>query len=107
MLKAEMKAAIEEHACLVNDTLHRFRLQWAAVEPRWSARGARYLLAIELLPDGQPTVPGTTVHVVTRAATTRADLLALVEDAVYQRLQAPVNVGGTAVMDGAVENRIA
>ena len=87
MLKDDMKTAIDQHECSILGKPHRFRLQWAALEPRWASRAARYLLAIEVLPKGQATVPPTTVHVVTRASIARAELLALVEDALCDHLQ--------------------
>jgi hypothetical protein len=88
MLKDDMKVAIAQHACSLLGQPHGFRLQWAALEPRWASRAARYLLAIEVLPNGQATVPPTTVHVVTRASVTRAELLGLVEDALCAHLEA-------------------
>ena len=87
MLKDDMKVAIAQHACSILGEPHGFRLQWAALEPRWASRAARYLLAIEVLPNGQATVPPTTVHVVTRASVTRAELLSLVEDSLCTHLQ--------------------
>ena len=78
MLKDDMKIAIDQHAYSIYGKPHRCKLQWAALEPRWASRAARYLLAIEVLPNGQATVPPTTVHVVTRASVTRAELLGLV-----------------------------
>ena len=87
MLKDEMKVAIAQHACSILGEAYAFRLQWAALEPRWASRAARYLLAIEVLPQAQSTVPPTTVHVVTRASVTRAQLLELVEAALRDHLQ--------------------
>jgi hypothetical protein len=91
MLKDDMKTAIDQHVCSILGKPHRFRLQWAALEPRWASRAARYLLAIEVLPRGQATVPPTTVHVVTRASIARAQLLALVEDALCDHLHTAAN----------------
>ena len=100
MLKDDMKTAIDEHACSILGKPHRFRLQWAALEPRWASRAARYLLAIEVLPKGQATVPPTTVHVVTRASVARAQLLALVEDALCDYLHTAANSGTEGLCDG-------
>ena len=91
MLKDDMKVAIAQHACSILGEPQGFRLQWAALEPRWASRAARYLLAIEVLPNGQATVPPTTVHVVTRASVTRVELLSLVEDALCTHLQTAGN----------------
>ena len=84
MLKTEMKTAIDHHSHSVRGIRHEFRFQWAALEPRWSSRAARYLLAIEVLPESR-TGPST-MHLVTRAGTTRADLLRLVDDALEEHL---------------------
>lgn len=87
MTKAEMKSAIDQHACTLDGTLHRFRLQWAATEPRWG-RGAKYLLAIEVFcVGGAAPGPATTVHVMTRASIAREQLLHLVEDALNEHLR--------------------
>src|SRR6187455_3310564 len=103
MLKDDMKTAIDKHACSILGTPHRFRLQWAALAPRWASRAARYLLAIEVLPNGQATVPPTTVHVVTRASVTRAQLLELVEDALCAHLQTATNSSIEGPGDGIAE----
>lgn len=84
MLKTEMKKAIDHHSHCVGGIRHEFRLQWAALEPRWSSRAARYLLAIEVLPESR--IGSSTMHVVTRAGTNRADLLRLVDDALEEHL---------------------
>jgi hypothetical protein len=99
MLKDDMKTAIDQHACSILGTPHRFRLQWAALEPRWASRAARYLLAVEVLPKGQATVPPTTVHVVTRASVARDQLLALVEEALGDYLHTAAN-SSTELGDG-------
>jgi hypothetical protein len=83
MLKTEIKSAIDQHSHYVGETRHQFRLQWAALEPRWSSRSARYLLAIEVVTDSGSRL----MHVLTRAGTTRADLLRLVDDALEDFLE--------------------
>jgi hypothetical protein len=85
MLKAEMKKAIDHHSHCVGGVRHEFRLRWAALEPRWSSRSARYLLAIEVISDDRPD--SATMHVVTRAGTNRTDLLRLVNDALEDYLE--------------------
>ena len=100
MLKNDMKVAIAQHACSILGEPHGFRLQWAALEPRWASRAARYLLAIEVLPNGQSTVPPTTVHVVTRASVTRAELLGLLDDALGAHLQTAANSSTEQPGDG-------
>jgi hypothetical protein len=85
MLKTEIKTAIDHHSHSVGGTRHQFRLQWAALEPRWASRAARYLLAIEVLSDAH--AGSSTMHVVTRAGTNRADLLRLVDDALEEHLE--------------------
>ena len=87
MLKADMKTVIGQHGHTVNGVRYRFRLQWAALEPRWSSRSARYLLAIEVFGEGDLTVPCATVHVVTPAGTNAANLLRLVSDALEEHLR--------------------
>ena len=87
MSKAHMKTVIDEHQHSVNGVRYRFRLQWAALEPRWSSRAARYLLAIEAFADGEVGAPCTTMHVVTRAGTNTPTLLSLVDDALEDQLQ--------------------
>jgi hypothetical protein len=100
MLKDDMKVAVGQHVCSILGTPHGFRLQWAALEPRWASRAARYLLAIEVLPNGKATVPPTIVHVVTRASVTRMELLGLVEDALCAHLQTAENSSTERPGDG-------
>jgi hypothetical protein len=85
MLKTEIRTAIEAHSHDVQGVRYRFRLQWAALEPRWSSRAARYLLTIEVLTDARSG--SSTMHVVTRAGTNRTDLLQLVDDALEDYLK--------------------
>jgi hypothetical protein len=84
MLKTEIKTVIDDHSHDVRGVRYRFRLQWAALEPRWSSRAALYLLAIEVLTDARSG--SATIHVVARAGTNRTDLLRLVEDALEDHL---------------------
>ena len=100
MLKHDMETAIAQHACSILGELYGFRLQWAALEPRWASRAARYLLAIEVLPNGQATVPPTMVHVMTRASVTRTELLGLVEEALYGHRQTAANSGAEGPSHG-------
>ena len=85
MLKTEIKTVIDDHFHDVRGVRYRFRLQGAALEPRWSSRSARYLLAIEVLTDARSD--SSTMHVVTRAGTNRTDLLRLVEDGLEDYLE--------------------
>ena len=85
MLKTEIRTAIDRHSHDVGGVQYRFRLQWAALEPRWSSRSARYLLAIEVLTDASSG--SSTMHVVARAGTNRTDLIRLVEDALEDYLE--------------------
>ena len=85
MTKAEMEKAIAQHGRNLNGRAHRFRVTWAAREPRWSR--ARCLLSIEVYPDGPTTQPWTTVQVLTPVKTTREQLLRLVDDAVDEFLR--------------------
>lgn len=85
MLKNEIRTAIDHHSHDVGGVQYRFRLQWAALEPRWSSRAARYLLAIEVLTDARSG--SSTMHVVARAGTNRTDLIRLVEDALEDYLE--------------------
>jgi hypothetical protein len=86
MFKSNMQELIDHHDHAVHGIRYRFRFQWAALEPRWSSRGARYLLAIEVFADGDVSAPCTTVHVVTRVETNPASLLRLVDDALEDHL---------------------
>jgi len=85
MLKTEIKTAIDHHSHCVRGVRHQFKLQWAALEPRWSSRSARYLLAIEVLSEAHSG--SSTMHIVTRAGTNRTDLLRLVDDALEDYLE--------------------
>ena len=85
MLKTEIGTVIGDHSHDVRGVRYRFRLQWAALEPRWSSRSARYLLAIEVLTDSGSG--SSTMHVVTRAGTTRTELLRLIEAALEDYLE--------------------
>ena len=84
MLKTEIRTVIDDHSHDVRGVRYRFRLQWAALEPRWSSRSARYLLGIEVLTDAGSS--STTMHVVICPGTNRTDLLRLVEDALEDHL---------------------
>ena len=85
MLKTEIETAVNQHSHCVEGVLHQFKLQWAALEPRWSSRAARYLLAIEVRTEAR--LGSSTMHVVTRAGTNRTDLLQLVDEALEDYLQ--------------------
>ena len=85
MSKSEFKTAIDHHSHCVGGVRHQFKLQWAALEPRWSSRSARYLLAIEVLSEAHSG--SSTMHVVVRAGTNRTDLLRLVDDALEDYLE--------------------
>jgi hypothetical protein len=85
MLKTEIKTLIDDHSHDVRGVRYRFRLQGAALEPRWSSRSARYLLAIEVFTDARSG--SSTIHVMTRAGTSRTDLLRLIEDALEDSLE--------------------
>jgi hypothetical protein len=87
MLKTAIQRTIDQHSHCVGEIRHQFRLQWAALEPRWSSssRAARYLLAIEVFSDSQSG--SRMMHVITRAGTNRADLLRLVDDALEDLLE--------------------
>jgi hypothetical protein len=87
MLKANMAAAVDHHSHMVRDVIYRFRLRWAALEPRWASRSTRYLLEIEVL--SAAGAPCGTVHVVTHGTTTRVNLLRLVDDALEDQLREP------------------
>ncbi len=84
MLTNVMQMAIDHHSHYVRGIRHEFRFQWAALEPRWSSRAARYLLAIEVR--SESSLGSSTIHVVTHARTSRADLLRLVNDALEDHL---------------------
>ena len=94
MSKDTMAATVDHHSHTVGGVLYRFRLRWAALEPRWSSRSARYLLEIEARPEagGQCTI----VHVMTLAATSRANLVRLVDAALEEQLGGERLVGATA-----------
>jgi hypothetical protein len=94
MSKDTMAATVDHHSYTVGGVSYRFRLRWAALEPRWSSRSARYLLEIEVRAQAGP--PCAIVHVMTHAATTRANLLRLVEAASEEQLGSDRLVGATA-----------
>lgn len=85
MLKTAIRTAIDDHSHDVQGVRYRFKLEWAALEPRWSSRSARYLLAIEVFTDARSG--SSTIHVMTRAGTSRTDLLRLIEDALEDSLE--------------------
>lgn len=85
MLKTEIRTVIDHHSHHVRGIQYRFRLKWAALEPRWSSRSARYLLAIEVLTDARSG--SSTMHVVTRAGTNRTDLVRLIDGALADYLE--------------------
>lgn len=84
MSKTEIVVAIDQHHRCVEGIRYQFKVLWAALEPRWSTRSRRYLLAIEVRSAAH--VGSRTTHVVAHARTTRADLLQLVNDALEQML---------------------
>ena len=94
MSKNTIAATVDHHSQTVAGVLYRFRLRWAALEPRWSSRSARYLLEIEVRPDGG--APCAIVHVMTHAATTRANLVRLVDAALEEQLGCARPVSATA-----------
>ena len=87
MNKTDMKSAIDQHACTVEGRLHRFSFCWPAVEPRWGSRGVRQLVAVDVFADGASSEPPPTIHVMTRASTSREQLLGLVDDALNEYLR--------------------
>ena len=107
MNKAEIETVIAHHARNVNGNRHRFSVKWIALEPRWS--GARCLVAIDVRPERPATGLWTTVHILTRATTTREQLLGLVTDALDVDLREHGSDPSTAVdsdellADGAAE----
>ena len=94
MSKDTMAATVGHHSHTVGGVLYGFRLRWAALEPRWSSRSARYLLEIEARPEAGG--PCTIVHVMTHAATSRANLVRLVDAALEEQLGGGRLVGATA-----------
>ena len=99
MSKDTMAATVDHHSYNARGVSYRFRFRWAALEPRWSSRSARYLLEIEVRPDaGSPSAgsPSGVIHVLTQAATSRADLLQLVDAALEEQLGGDRRVGATA-----------
>ena len=81
MSKTEIQAAIDQHNCCVEGIRYRFKVAWAAFEPR---RPRRYILAIEVLSEAR--VGSSKIHIVAHARTTRADLLRIVDDALEDHL---------------------
>jgi len=94
MSKETMVMTVDHHSHQVGNAVYRFRLRWMALEPRWSSRTVRYLLEIEARIDGRP--PCAIVHVLTQAATSRADLLRLVDARLEEELRSERLVGASA-----------
>ena len=94
MSKDTMAATVDHHIYRANGVSYRFRFRWAALEPRWSSRSARYLLEIEVQAEAgsAPTV----IHVLAHAATSRANLLQLVNAALEEHLGGDRLIGATA-----------
>jgi len=80
MSKTEIQMAIDQHHHYVEGIRYQFKVVWAALEPRWSSRSRRYLIAINVGSDA--SVGSRTTHIMAHASTSRADLLRLVDDAV-------------------------
>ena len=80
MSKTEIQMAIDEHHHYVEGIRYQCQVLWAALEPRWSSRSRRYLVAIDVRSEAR--LSSKTIHVPAHASTTRADLLRLVDDAV-------------------------
>jgi hypothetical protein len=95
MSKDTMAMTVDHHAHTVGGVSYGFRLRWAALEPRWSSRSARYLLEIEARPGAGGAA--TILHVMTHAATTRANLLRLVDAALEEQLGSESLVGAASV----------
>ena len=106
MLKDDMKVAIAQHACSILGEPHGFRLQWAALEPRW-ASARRDISSRSSVPERPGDVPPTTVHVVTRASVTRVELLGLVEDALWPTCRRLRTRAPSGLAKDLPENRIA
>jgi hypothetical protein len=100
MSKAYIKTVIDHHCRYLRGIQHEFKLQWVALEPRWASRSITYLLAIEVLSETDAGVSSTTLYVVTRAGTTRADLLRLVDDALDEHLESGHRLSATARESG-------
>ena len=81
MSKTEIQTAIGQHHRCVEGIPYRFKVAWAAFEPR---RPRRYILAIEVLSEAR--VGSSRMHIVAHARTTRADLLRIVDDALEDHL---------------------
>jgi len=94
MSKDTMAATVDHHSYMVGGVRYLFRLRWAALEPRWSSRSARFLLEIEARPETGS--PSAIVHVMTHASTTRANLVRLVDAALEEQLGCDRRVGATA-----------
>ena len=80
MSKTGIQMAIDEHHLYVEGIRYQCKVVWAALEPRWSSRSRRYLIAIDVRSEAR--LCSKTTHVLAHASTTRADLLRLVDDAV-------------------------
>ena len=94
MSKDTMAATVDHHSYSARGGSYRFRFRWAALEPRWSSRSARYLLEIEVRPEGGS--PCAVIHVLTQAATSRAELLQRVDAALEEQLAGDRRIGATA-----------
>ena len=84
MSKTEIQVAIDQHHHCVEGMWYQFKVVWAELEPRWSTRSRRYLVAIDVLSEAR--VAASRIHIVAPARTTRADLLRLVDDALEEHL---------------------
>ena len=79
MSKSEIQTAIDEHHQSAEGIRYQFKVVWAALEPRWSSRSRRYVVAIDVR--SAVRIGSRTIHIMAHASTTRADLLRLVDDA--------------------------
>ena len=104
MSNADVKAIIQQHARSVNGKLHRFRVKWSAIEPRWASSRARRLVAIDVYPDGSAGC-WATVNIFIDASTTREQLLDLLNIAFDEHAQKhdakPSTAGGAGPLPAA------
>jgi hypothetical protein len=81
----DVRAAIEEHRCVVAGVPYQFRLEWCATEQYVEATSARTLLNIECIATADNNTDQVSLHVVVWLADV-ANLHGILRDALHTQL---------------------
>ena len=81
----DVRAAVEEHSCVVAGVRYQFRLEWCATEKYVEPTSARTLLNIECLATADSNTDQVSLHVVVWLADL-PDLHGILRDALHTQL---------------------